>query len=73
MVSEIKELYRGCEFTWPAIRFDSANWSVNVASNDPSLLSRAFVFKDGSSLEGAKAQARRFVDEKLAARSAHPS
>jgi hypothetical protein len=66
MVPEIKELYRGCEITWPETRIHSAFWSVNLASNDPNLLSQALVFNDGSSLEGAKAQARRFVDEHIA-------
>lgn len=68
MIAEMKEMYRGCQITWPETRIHSACWSVNLASDNPNLLSRAFVFNDGASLEGAKAQARRFVDEQIASR-----
>jgi hypothetical protein len=69
MVAEQRLDYRGCVITWPEIRIDGARWTVNLASDNPSLLGRSCVFNDHTSLEGAIQQAKRHVDERLHARA----
>jgi hypothetical protein len=62
-VEEIE--YKGCVITYPRPRMDSSRWTVNVASNDPHLLTKlggVVVINDFESLDGAIVKAKRHVD-----------
>lgn len=65
MVPEKTLDYRGCVITWPEIRIDGARWTVNLASDNPSLIGRSYVFNDATSFEGAIQQAKQHVDERF--------
>jgi hypothetical protein len=58
--------YRGCEITWPEVCRDGSRWTVNLASNNRTLLANLggnVVIDDHVSLENAIAKARRRVYE----------
>ena len=40
--------YRGCVIAWPEIRIDGARWTVNLASDNPSLIGRSYVFNNAA-------------------------
>jgi hypothetical protein len=65
MIPERTLYYRGCVIKWPEIRIDCARWTVNLASDNPSLLGRCYVFNDARSLEDAIQQAKQYVDERV--------
>jgi hypothetical protein len=65
---EMVELeYKGCVITYPRIRIDTSGWTVNLASNDWQLLAKLGgknkIFNDHHTLDGAIAQAKRYVDD----------
>ena len=61
-----REDYRGCVIMWQEPPATAAGWTVNVASDDRGLAARigpgAKAINDPHSLEGAIAQAKRFID-----------
>jgi hypothetical protein len=64
--SEIEREYKGCVITYPRTPMFSGKWTVNLASNNPHLLTKlggCVVIDSHISLDDAIAKAERRVDE----------